>query len=86
MGEISIFTNGAGGLRLGVPASEKDDDLGVPSSGAMIAAMEARVGRLASGSVSIGSTLVNSCKTESTASISCGVASLEAVSLIENGY
>ena len=38
MGEIAIFMNRAGRLRLGVQASEKDEDLGVPSSGAMIAA------------------------------------------------
>ena len=85
MGEILTFTNGAGRLRLGVPASAKDDDLAVPS-GAMIAAMGAGVSRLGGGSVSSGSTLVNSYKTESHAIISCADASLEAVSLIVYGY
>ena len=86
MGEISIFMNGAGRLRLGVQASDKDEDLGVPSSGAMIAAMGAGVSRLGGGSVSFGSTLVNSSKTESHAIISSSDACLEACSLIENGY
>ena len=86
MGEISIFMNGAGRLRLGVQASEKDEDLGVPSSARMIAAMEAGVSRLGGGSISFGSTLVNSSKTESHAIISSSDACLEACSLIENGY
>ena len=67
MGDFSICMNRAGRLRLGVPASKKDDDLGVPSSGVMIAAMGAGVSRRACGSVSFSSTLVNSSKTESTA-------------------
>ena len=86
MGEISIFTNGAGRPRLGVPASEKDDDLGVPSSARMIAAMGAGVSRLGGVSFSFESTLVNSSKTESHAITSSADARLEAGSLIENGY
>ena len=84
--KFHFFVNGAGRLRLGVQASEEDEDLGVPSSGAMIAAMGAGVSRLGGGSVSFGSTLVNSCKTESHAFSSFAVASLEAVFLIVYGY
>ena len=76
----------AGRLRLGVSASDKNLDLPPPSSAGTSASMESGVGCLEGGAVSFASTLVNSCKTESHAAISCADASLEALSLIVKGY